>query len=366
MKKDVANIKKIGILQFGFGQSNPTYQLTGADGRKFVLRKKPPGQLESKKSHSIEREFRILRALETTNVPVPRAHLLCLDASIVGTPFYIMDFLDGRIFTDPAIPGVDPIERRKMCVGLLIFKRDHMNYELTLTCRWHEAINALAELHKVDPQSVGMQDFGPPRGFYDRQLNTLTRISSSQARTRDVDTQEEVGELPHLPELLLLFKDSALRPSDRTTFVHGDFKIDNLVFHKTEVKVIGILDWEMATIGHPLSDIANLTCPYHLESLGWWESFRPGATPGLPNLRECHDVYKESAGWDAAKDCAWGNAFAAFRSAVIMQGIAARYARRQTSSNSAMEHIQRMRPFSLEAYESMQQLQRVRKRTKKL
>jgi len=208
-------------LQFGFGQSNPTYQLTAADGQRYVLRKKPPGRLVSKTAHKVEREYRIIHALAKTDVPVPKAYCLCEDSAVIGTPFYIMEFLDGRIFEDPIIPSVLPDHRRAI---------------------WADAVRTLAKLHRIDPRSIGLEAFGKPTGFYNRQVATWRSVCDAQAAIRDVDTREPVGALPHFAALMAFFSDDAQQPADRGTLIHGDFKIDNLVFHKTEPRVIGILE----------------------------------------------------------------------------------------------------------------------------
>lgn len=207
--------------QFGFGQSNPTYQLTSPDGSRYVLRKKPPGKLVSKTAHKVEREYRIIAALGPTDVPVPKAYCLCEDSSVIGTPFYVMSFLDGRIIEDPAIPGASPEERRAL---------------------WAEAIRTLAKLHRVDPAAVGLAGFGKPSGFYDRQLRTWRTICDAQAATKDVDSGEPVGPLPRFDDMVAFFADAEKQPADKGTLIHGDYKIDNLVFHKTEPRVIGILE----------------------------------------------------------------------------------------------------------------------------
>ena len=209
------------VAQFGFGQSNPTYQITAADGQRFVMRKKPPGKLLSKTAHKVEREYRIMHALEHTDVAVPKTYCLCEDESIVGTPFYIMEFLDGRIFEDFTMPGVDAEQR---------------------TLLWREAVRTLARFHAVDVKAVGLESFGKPAGFYNRQIQTWITICANQAKAVDVETKEPVGQLPHFEELVRFFKNEKLQPRDRTTLVHGDYKIDNLVFHKTEPRVIGILE----------------------------------------------------------------------------------------------------------------------------
>ncbi|KAG8159144.1 hypothetical protein KVR01_010805 [Diaporthe batatas] len=321
----------LDVKQFGYGQSNPTYLLTSRPtGQRFVLRKKPPGKLVSKTAHKVEREYRIIHALRDTDVPAPRAYILCEDPAVIGTPFYIMEFLDGRIIEDPSIPGVSPQQRSEM---------------------WSDAIRTLAKLHTVDPARLGLGDFGRPDGFYNRQVKTWRTICEAQAAVTDLDNGLKVGHLPHFAEMTTFFENPASQPTDRGTLIHGDYKIDNLVFHKTEPRVIGILDWEMSTIGHPLSDLANALMPFssartvngppenripHAQA-----AFLPGATPGLPDPKQLASTYATAAGlgsgrWDGMEqELKWTLAFATFRLSAICQGIAARAAVRQASSTNA-------------------------------
>ncbi|KAI1429017.1 phosphotransferase enzyme family protein [Xylaria sp. FL1777] len=317
------------VKQFGFGQSNPTYQLTSADKKRYVMRKKPPGKLLSKAAHKVEREHRIIAALGPTDVPVPKAYCLCEDESVIGTPFYVMEFLDGRIFENLAVPDVSAEER---------------------TSLWRAAVQTLAKFHSIDFRRVGLESFGKSDGFYDRQLATWKQICTAQSKAIDVDTKEPVGQIPHFDEMLQFFADKDLQPRHRATLVHGDFKVDNLVFHKTESRVIGILDWEMSTVGHPLSDLANLLTPFYTREATVSynrnaEAFRPGATPGLPIPDVILTWYKEAAGWDPRPEMHWALAFGVFRSSAICQGIAARYAARQASSTEAQAYGQAFRPF---------------------
>lgn len=166
--------------------------------------------------------------------------------------------------------------------------------------------------------------------------------------------------------MVAFFKQKSTQPKDRTTLIHGDYKIDNLVFHKTEPRVIGILDWEMATIGHPLSDFVNLTAPWAWVGRGITgsahsdnavEAFKPGVTPGLPSLDQAIQWYTEDSGYDVRPDVAWGNAFGGFRGSIIMQGIAARYARRQASGTTAKNYAEQMGPYGEWAYSLVKQLQ---------
>ncbi|KAK6074959.1 phosphotransferase enzyme family protein [Seiridium cupressi] len=290
------------VKQFGFGQSNPTYQLTSTTtGHRYVLRKKPPGKLLSKTAHKVEREYRIIAALGTTDVPVPKAYCLCEDASVIGTPFYVMEFLDGRIFEDHAMPDVSPEERTEL---------------------WQDA----------------------------------------------ADTKEPVGQIPHFDELLDCYSNHKLQPKDRATLVHGDYKIDNMVFHKTEPRVIGILDWEMSTIGHPLSDVVNLTYPYFTTGLSPLSNpaFVPEATPGLPRPETILAWYAEQAGWDPRPEMDWAIAFGVFRSAAILQGIAARVAQRQATSEQAKSYADAFKPSGEKAWELVERQRLSRKAQTKL
>ncbi|KAK4103104.1 APH-domain-containing protein [Parathielavia hyrcaniae] len=351
----------LDVKQFGFGQSNPTYQLTASDGTRYVLRKKPPGRLVSKTAHKVEREYRIIHALSKTDVPVPKAYCLCEDTSVIGTPFYIMEFLDGRIFEDPVIPNVLPDHRRAI---------------------WADAVRTLAKLHRIDPRSVGLENFGKSTGFYNRQVATWRGVCDAQAAVHDVESGEPVGPLPYFDELMTFFADETQQPADRGTLIHGDFKIDNLVFHKLEPRVIGILDWEMSTIGHPLSDISNLLTPYFTAGLDPSRSvnvhpgFLPRATRGLPTPDEITTLYfsvassasphsssleltlnnnpaADSAG-ETRRELQWAQAFNMFRQAAICQGIAARHAARQASSERARRYGDARAPLAEFAWELVQ------------
>ncbi|EHK15736.1 uncharacterized protein TRIVIDRAFT_214939 [Trichoderma virens Gv29-8] len=341
----------IDLKQFGFGQSNPTYQITDATGKRYVMRKKPPGKLLSKTAHKVEREYRALHALETTDVAVPKTYCLCEDDSVIGTPFYIMEFLDGRIFEDFLMPGVSSADR---------------------TALWKEAIQTLARLHAVDVAKVGLDKFGKANGFYSRQTQTWATICTSQSKAVDIETKEPVGQLPHFDELVGFFKDERLQPKDRATLVHGDFKIDNLVFHKTEPRVIGILDWEMSTIGHPLSDVCNFITQFYLArspgASAYSDSaqFLPGKTPGLPQPDQILQWYTEISGYDPRPELSWGAAFNIFKLAGVCQGIAARYAARQASSAKAKMYIGTRVPLANFAWELAQEARDSKARESKL
>ncbi|EME79302.1 uncharacterized protein MYCFIDRAFT_156600 [Pseudocercospora fijiensis CIRAD86] len=331
----------LDVKQFGYGQSNPTYLLTDSHKNKYVMRKKPPGKLLSKTAHQVDREYRIIKALQSTPVPVPDAICLCEDSTIIGTPFYIMSFLNGRIFSDPSIPDVSASDRTEM---------------------WKSAVTTLAKFHTVKPSSVNMSDFGRPNNFYSRQLKTFATLSITQAETKDIETGEPVGAIPHYDEMVEFFGNKTTQPTDRGTFVHGDYKIDNMVFHPTEPYVIGVLDWEMATIGHPLSDVVNLTSPWvhtGLKTLRASDAFQVGVTPGLPTREQALEWYHSVVDWEFSKqEVTWGDAFGLYRGAVICQGIAARYAVRQASSANAKEFGAQAGPFGEMAWKAVQDCQR--------
>ncbi|EME77265.1 uncharacterized protein MYCFIDRAFT_83216 [Pseudocercospora fijiensis CIRAD86] len=342
LEKNVPEIKTpLDLKQFGFGQSNPTYLLTASDGGRYVLRKKPPGKILSKTAHRVDREYTVLHALQNTDVPVPQTFAFSDDDSIVGTPFYIMEFLDGRFIKNPAIPDVSAEHRNEI---------------------WRDAVRTMAKLHRINHKEIGLENFGKPNGFYKRQIRTFKALSQSQADAKDQDTGEAVGQLPAFDEFVEFFSNEQNQPFDRGVLFHGDFKIDNLVFHKTEPKVIGILDWEMVTIGHPLGDLTNLLSPWTISNAtpswprkhadqAFLDPSRSDSTakdwPGLPTHAECVKWYEQDVGFDVSQqDLAWATAFALFRDSIIFQGIAARYALRQASSAEAQSYGNERVPFA--------------------
>ena len=236
---------------------------------------------------------------------------------------------------------------------LTYIKRSYANG----STRWKSAIETLAKFHSVKPASVGLESFGKPSGFYNRQLKTFATIQDAQASVRDKDTNEPVGKIPHYDDMVAFFSNPGLQPKDRGTFVHGDYKIDNVVFHKTEPRVIGILDWEMATVGHPLSDLANLLTPFTMaetplaRKAGRASDAFVNPLPGLPTKQQALEWYQAKAGWDPKPEIKWADAFGTYRACIIMQGIAARYAARQASSARASEYGAQMKPFAEVAWQ---------------
>ncbi|KAI9668990.1 MAG: hypothetical protein M1829_005218 [Trizodia sp. TS-e1964] len=353
LRREVPEIQlPVDLKQFTHGQSNPTYLLTTPQGAHYVLRKQPPGALLARSAHNVAREHRILSALYKSPVPVPRALALCPDPAPLGSAFYLMAFLPGRIFADPALPGAAPPTRSRM---------------------WHAAIRTLAALHRVVPADVGLAALGRPVGFYARQMETFRALNRSQGAVRDGVSGECVGSVPRFEALLGFFQASLV--GERSALIHGDYKIDNLVFDKGGTGVVGVLDWEMATVGHPLSDLVNLLTPFFapaswtaakLDALNRLNpnlahpAFRPGsaAAEGLPSLGECVAWYKEAAGWDPAGDVVWGAAFSMLRNALVMQGIRARYVLRQASSARAREVGGLMGPLAEMSWALVEELRR--------
>ncbi|KAL1917898.1 uncharacterized protein VTP21DRAFT_3732 [Calcarisporiella thermophila] len=316
LKENVGGIQvPIQIRQFKHGQSNPTFFIVDSSGKKYVLRKKPPGAIISKTAHAVEREYRIIKALGPTDVPVPKAYCLCEDSAVIGTPFYIMEFLEGRIFTDTTLSSLPREER---------------------AAYWNATVDVLAKLHRQDYQALGLGDYGRPSGFYERQLRSLGKVSALQAQVKKEDGST-VGEIPGLQEMFEWFKRNMVK--DEVSIVHGDFKLDNIVFHLTEPRVIGVLDWELSTIGHPLSDLANHCIHYYMPYL------EGAAIVGLKGYP--HPLYVPTVEEVLARYCSqvrrpypisrWEFCvvFAFFRMCVITQGIAARVARKQASSAMA-------------------------------
>lgn len=229
---------------------------------------------------------------------------------------------------------------------------------------WREAARTLGKLHSVKLSKVGLDAWKRPADFYTRQVKSLGSVSAAQARTRSNSSNgHEVGQFPYFDELVSFFADKGLQPGERKVLVHGDFKLDNLVFHKSRAEVIGILDWEMATEGHPLSDLANLISPFTwsagqvpvlaelslTEELKQWQAMSgPDRLGGLPSVAQLQAWYGDAAGWVASqRDLDWAVAFSNFRTAVIMQGIAARLARGQQSGIKARQFAQQALPYSL-------------------
>ena len=281
----------LDVHQFQGGASNPTFLLvTQSRGelRRYVLRKKPPGVLLAS-AHQVDREYAAMRALQDTNVPVPNARILCQDPAIIGTDFYVMDYVPGRILTDPALPGVSPQDRAQT----------------------YDAFGAtLARLHQVDFQAVGLGDWARPGDYVDRQLSRFTKQYRS-AETEPIPAMEAlIGSLP-----------SATPPNRRVAIVHGDFKLGNVIFHPSQPQLMAVLDWELATIGDPLADLAFSALPWHRGGHGPAPLAQAGPDSGIPSEADYVRAYCRRTGRGGITGWNFYLAFAMFRLASIMQGV---------------------------------------------
>jgi acyl-CoA dehydrogenase len=289
------------------GQSNPTYLLEEG-GRQFVLRKQPDGPL-LKSAHAIDREYRVISALQDSAVPVPEPLAWCDDTAVVGTPFYLMSFLDGRVFIDQSLPGLSGAERDAV---------------------YREMNRVIAALHAVDPDQLGLSDYGRREGFIARQVERWSRNLQSSTVPLSSDMQFMMDWLPaHLPSQTL----SAL--------IHGDYRLDNLIFHPAEWRVIGVLDWELSTLGDPLSDFAYHCMSWHIPH-DLWRGIGglDLRSLGIPDESVYRRWYAEHAGHEAdVEDNVWRFylAFNLFRMAAILHGIAERAQQGNANAADAIE-----------------------------
>jgi aminoglycoside phosphotransferase (APT) family kinase protein len=280
----------LDVSQFAGGQSNPTFLLRAASGD-YVLRKQPPGVLLAS-AHAVDREYRVVRSLEG-RVPVARALLLCDDPGVIGTRFFVMEYLDGRIFWDPRLPELLPEERR---------------------AAYHDMTRVLAAVHAVDWRAVGLEGFGRPGNYFARQVvRWTTQYDASRTETIDDMTRLGAWLADHVPA------------SEETTLVHGDFRIDNLMFHPSEPRIVAIIDWELSTLGHPLADLAYNCLAYYITPAGE-PRVGPLAVPGagLPDEHEHVADYCRHAGRERPHDWPFYLAFSLYRLAAIAQGVHAR------------------------------------------
>ncbi|HTP82778.1 MAG TPA: phosphotransferase [Alphaproteobacteria bacterium] len=304
------------VRQFQGGQSNPTF-LIESDGRRWVLRKKPPGKLLPS-AHMVEREYRVIRALAGTGVPVPAARLLCEDAGIIGTPFYVMDHVEGRVFTDPTLPGLTPAARSGVYAAMA---------------------GTLARLHAVDWRAVGLADYGRPENYVARQIARWSKQYEA-SKTGEIPAMDRLTEwLPrHIPA------------REETTLAHGDYRLGNLIFHASEPRVVAVLDWELSTLGHPLADLGYNCMLYHLPAdLPTVRGFGDTdlAALGIPDERQYVATYARHTGRDPGADWPFFLAFSLFRYAAIVQGVYARALQGNASSASG-EQLGRAAPILAE------------------
>jgi aminoglycoside phosphotransferase (APT) family kinase protein len=306
------------------GQSNPTFKLIARSGN-YILRRKPIGSLLSS-AHAVDREFRVLRALAGTDVPVARAHALCEDDSVIGSSFYVMDFVDGRIFWDTRLPGLLPTERRA------IF--ESMN-------------DTLAKLHTLDYTAIGLADFGKPGNYLARQIARWTK----QYRASEIVPIEAMNRLIDWLPL-------RIPPMNETRVVHGDYKMDNMIFHKAEPRILAVIDWELSTLGDPLVDFA-----YHV--MAWRiapDLFRGLAGAdlqqlGIPSEEEHVASYCRRTNRSGIPNLNFYLVFCMFRLAAILQGILKRAADSTAASNSAVDVGSRGRAIAEQGWALAQTLE---------
>lgn len=316
---------ELNVEQFKGGQSNPTYKLT-AGNKSYVLRRKPPGKLLAS-AHAVDREYTVITALAKTKVPVAKTYCLCEDDSVIGTAFYIMDCVEGRVLWDPALPDTAPDVRRAMF--------DEMN-------------RVIAELHKVDHATIGLADYGKPGNYFARQIGRWTKQYRA-SETERIDAMDRL--IAWLPE--------HIPPGDETTIVHGDYRLDNMIFHPTEPRVLAVLDWELSTLGHPLADFAYHVMTWHIPAgvfrgLGGVKL----AALGIPDEAEYVKTYCERTGRGPIDADHWDfyMAYNLFRLAAILQGIAGRVKDGTASSAQAAQMGAAARPLADLAWHQVEKI----------
>jgi len=275
------------VRQFKGGQSNPTYQLI-TPGKKYVLRRKPPGKLLPS-AHAVDREYKVISALGPTGFPVAKTYGLCLDDSVIGTWFYIMDMVEGRILWDQTLPQCAPAERNA------IFKAK---------------IKTLADLHNTDYEAIGLGDYGKPGNYMSRQVDRWTK-------------QYKASETVHIPEIekLIEWLPRTVPAQERTSIVHGDYRLDNMIFHATEPRVVAVLDWELGTLGEPLADFTYLLMNWINGTISQLPDLK---AHGIPTMEEAVEYYCSLTGRSGLPELNWFFAYNGFRLAGILQGILGR------------------------------------------
>jgi aminoglycoside phosphotransferase (APT) family kinase protein len=309
------------VQQFKGGQSNPTYLLE-TPRRRYVLRRKPPGKLLPS-AHAVDREYRVIRALHAQSFPVAQPLAYCADDSVAGTPFYVMDFVDGRVFWEPQMPGIDPAERALV----------------------YDSMNAtIAQLHGFDPAKIGLGDFGKGENYVARQVERWSKQYRA-SETEKIDAMERLIDwLPrHIPA------------GGPVRLVHGDYRLDNLIVARAEPKVIAVLDWELSTLGDPLADFSYHLMTWHMPHS---ESAAGTATLaghdlkalGIPSMNDYVDAYVARTGLDPRPHLPVYLAYNFFRIAAILQGIIGRVRDGTATSEFAPGKAEMIRPLADKAW----------------
>ena len=317
LKSELPNFSGIKeVRQFKGGQSNPTY-LIKTHTKSFVLRRKPPGDL-LKSAHAVDREYVVIKSLKKAGFPVPTPYLLCKDESIIGTIFYIMEFIQGRIFWDPGMPDCSKEERKAIY--------DDLNKNL-------------AKLHDFNHENIGLTGFGVPGNYFSRQISRWTK-QYRLSETKEISAMDNlISWLPkNIPE------------DDDSSVVHGDYRLDNVVIHPTEPRIIGILDWELSTIGHPLGDFTYHLLTWQLPDIGIGSGGFLGKNLndlGIPNQEDYIDQYCERTGRvEGIENRGFYFAYNFFRLAAILQGIAGRVRDGTASNEKAKKLIHAIEPLA--------------------
>ena len=294
----------LSVAQFEGGMSNPTFLLSDGGGRRYVLRKKPPGKLLPS-AHAVEREFKVISALAATDVPVARAYALCEDAAVIGQAFYIMEHVKGRVFRDYTLPQATPAERAAVY--------DAMN-------------DALARLHRVDDAAIGLADYGKEGGYAARQIARWTK-------------QYEASRTDELPAMdrLMRWLPAHIPDADETSIVHGDFRLENMIWHAEEPRVLAIVDWELGTLGHPLADLAYNCLPWHVSYGNRGDLLALGAGSGIPSEAQYVAAYCTRTGRHGITDWDFYLVLSLFRLAAIAQGVYKRGLDGNASSPGALD-----------------------------
>jgi aminoglycoside phosphotransferase (APT) family kinase protein len=303
------------VEQFKGGQSNPTYLLKTPGGR-YVMRAKPgPAAKLLPSAHAVDREFRVMAALGKAGLPVAKMHLLCEDEAIVGRAFFVMEFVDGRVFWDQSLPGLQPAERGPIY--------DEMN-------------RVIAMLHTADYAAIGLSDYGKPGNYFGRQIGRWSKqyVASETGKIESMDR-------------LMAWLPGAIPPGDETTVVHGDYRMDNLIFHPTEPRILAILDWELSTLGHPLADFSYHCMSWHIPPA----QFRgiaglDLAALGIPDEASYIAAYCGRTGRTRIDNWDFYLAYNMFRLAAILQGIMKRALDGTAASAEALDAGGRARPLA--------------------
>jgi aminoglycoside phosphotransferase (APT) family kinase protein len=295
------------IEQFKGGQSNPTYRITAADGKRYALRRKPPGKLLPS-AHAVDREFRVISALHKAGFPVAKPYALCEDESVIGTVFYVMDCVDGRVLWDQSLPGMSREERAAI---------------------WDELNAVISKLHLIDYRAAGLEDFGKPGDYVARQVSRWSKQYQA-SETQKIEAMDN----------LIAWLPKNIPPASATSVVHGDFRLDNVVFHPSEPKILAVLDWELSTIGDSLADFSYHCMSWHIPP-GQFRGIAglDLAALGIPSEADYVKKYCERTGRARIEPSTWDYymAYNLFRMAAILQGIAKRVLDGTAASTHAAE-----------------------------